>query len=106
MRQIDSVVSQLQAERRQLLDTLLRIDRALKLLRGSDGKPCGKKAPVGCGQSKDRCGTTNTLGEVKSLKGGAESRGQQCVQFPPSFDERSNGDHKSVLREFPAAPCA
>lgn len=35
MTQIDSVVSQLQAERKQLAESLSRVDQALQLLRGS-----------------------------------------------------------------------
>ena len=44
MSQIDSVVPQLQAERKQLLDSLTRVDKALKLLRGTDGKPSGRRS--------------------------------------------------------------
>src|ERR1700751_378811 len=64
MRQIDSVLSHLKAERTQLLDSLPRIDRQTP---STHKQKAVAKELVGCGQSKDCRGSTGTLGEMESL---------------------------------------
>jgi hypothetical protein len=52
MTQIDTVVSQLQDERKELLDNLSRIDHALKLLRGTNGAPSGGRRMSAAARAK------------------------------------------------------